>query len=106
VQEFLIKKKMEQLKKPWMVKEPEVKTDVVTNAILRNPEYDFKQQIHIISMPYTIKEQIADGGLPGRILTRVKKTSNKHDNEEINDSGDENKKLNNEIITIHSSKVA
>lgn len=71
LQEYLIKKKMEQIKKPWAMKEPEISTDVVTKSILKNPEFDFKKQIHIISQPYQIKENIGEGLVPGRVFSRI-----------------------------------
>jgi len=53
------------------MKEPEISTDVVTKSILKNPEFDFKKQIHIISQPYQIKENIGEGLVPGRVFSRI-----------------------------------
>ena len=49
LQEFLIKKKMDQLKKPWLKTEPDVPLSVITQPAIKEREFDFSKQIHVIS---------------------------------------------------------
>lgn len=56
-QEFLVRKKLTQMNSPWDNTEPEVPTELVDREVVNNGFYDFRAQFHLISQPYTVKDQ-------------------------------------------------
>lgn len=56
-QEFLVQKKLTQMNQPWDTSEPEVPTELVDREVVNNGFFDFRAQFHLISQPYTVKDQ-------------------------------------------------
>lgn len=75
VQEFLVQKKIEQLKRPWLTTEPEVPLELVSRKEVNKGVFDFNAQFHNITQPYSIQDQeLALGStFAGKILLQKDK---------------------------------